>query len=304
MGHRLTDTEIDAVLRGELPPGRDDLASVAEAVAAVRRPVSAPAPSPELAAFLGSDIPAGAAVPVSNAAATAVHQRVTVPQGKGVVAPRKRVRMFLEWIAGLGLAAKAALGTSVAVASIGTAGLAGALPESAQDAFDRSVPGMTVVDDLERDDAEGEGTEREDGAGDEAEVEEPPAVDPAQAPLVPDHASEEGQENSLNGQRGREQGQQHREEARQRSEENREEARQRSERGQERGETAREQGQQRGEEAREQAPEQGQQRGDQGQQRGEETRERAPQQPTGSEDGQSRAPEGAGSAPEEQPTRP
>lgn len=249
MEQRLTDAEIDAVLRGELPPGRDDLAPMVDAVAAARGSVSAPAPSPELAAFLGSDIPVGAAVPVSNAAATAVHQQVTAPQGKEGVAPRKRVRMFLEWLAGLGLAAKAALGTSVAVASIGTAGLAGALPESAQDAFDRSVPGVTEVDEVERDEAEGDGAEDAERGG--VDREDSPAVDPAEAPSVPDNASEQGQ--------------------------------------------------QRGEDAREQAPEQGQQ---QGQQRGEDAREQAPQQPTESEDGRARAPEGAGSAPEEQPTRP
>jgi hypothetical protein len=108
----LSDEEAEAVLRGEVPAGRDDLAELAMAMQEVRDavPSQAPVPSAALLECLSADRPA-------------VHDDLS--------ARRTRPRA-VAWIAGLGLGAQAALGATGAAAVGAGAGLTGVLPTEAK----------------------------------------------------------------------------------------------------------------------------------------------------------------------------
>lgn len=109
----LSDEEVEAVLRGEVPAGRGDLIDLAVAMQEVREavPTEAPVPSPALVAWLNAD-------------------RRTVHAEPSVV--RRTRPRAVAWIAGLGLGAQAALGATGAAAVGAGAGLTGVLPSEAQ----------------------------------------------------------------------------------------------------------------------------------------------------------------------------
>jgi hypothetical protein len=140
--HRITDEEASAVLRGETPAVRDDLAFVADAVAEFRRASfeAPPQPSAELALRLdlerASRITATAdGLNASTAVTTLVNPAST---------PRTRRRsVALSGFVGLGLAAKIAIGAgaaaAVGVTGVGAAGASGVLPTEAQVVFEQFV---------------------------------------------------------------------------------------------------------------------------------------------------------------------
>lgn len=150
---RLSDDDALAILDGQIPEGRPDLASVASAVHEMRVASlgSAPRPSAELAARLDLDRVAGI-----SASAGGLPERsldwVPAPTARRVPT-RGRARMIFSWFAGLGLAAKIAIGaTTVAFGAVG-AGAVGVLPPAVQDGFDEVVSVVTPLPDTSSDDA-------------------------------------------------------------------------------------------------------------------------------------------------------
>ena len=115
----LTDTDIEAVLAGNPPHDRPDLADLSAAIERLQDdiPSQPVAWSAELAAMFdqtgGSDTPTPASEPV-----------------------RRRV---LRWAAGLGLAGQAVLASTGAAAAMVVGGLTGVLPDPAQRVFDDIV---------------------------------------------------------------------------------------------------------------------------------------------------------------------
>jgi len=139
--HDLDDDTIEALFAGRMPAG-EELGSlvgfVEETRSAARGP--APVPSPQLAAVFAEglstdkrDLPATAASNVTGPA----------PQVAGLPKWRRRKMAIPQFLAGLGLAAKAALATGVAAASVTAAGAAGVLPEPAQNAVSGVVRAAT-----------------------------------------------------------------------------------------------------------------------------------------------------------------
>lgn len=123
---RLDDGAMDVLASGRVPPGRDDLADVAQfAAALVDAAVATPRPSAELAALLVE----GLTPAESDAVASSSSARRK---------PKKRKRTVLETalakLASLGLAAKASLAVAAVLAATTGAGAAGALPDSMQEA--------------------------------------------------------------------------------------------------------------------------------------------------------------------------
>ncbi len=123
------------------------------------------------------DLPATAA---SNAPARA-------PRASGE--PKRRQRMIVEWLAGLGLAAKLSLAASVAAASVAAAGTAAVLPTPAQDTFTSAVTGIAQAADQDEDQGEHQDEDQDgvaddqDGDGDGRTAQERAAQKSAQAEL-------------------------------------------------------------------------------------------------------------------------
>ena len=122
------------MLRGQVPEARHDLASVAEAVAMFRQAsLDSPRPSAELALRLDLERAARLSASVdglhaSTAAWSPVNNEAPTPG-------TRRRRVALTGFAGLGLAAKIAIGavaaSAVGVAGAGAAGAVGVLPTQA-----------------------------------------------------------------------------------------------------------------------------------------------------------------------------
>jgi hypothetical protein len=136
---RITDDDAAALLRGRSPHARDELSPQAAALADVRRSSygTPPRPSPAVASRLDlervstiSPHPHGE----NPDTAPTLSIRSTVPRSR-------RRRVAIEWFAGLGLAAKIAIGATAAAAvgvgGAGAAGAAGVLPAPAQQVFDQ-----------------------------------------------------------------------------------------------------------------------------------------------------------------------
>jgi hypothetical protein len=135
---RITDEDAAALLRGRSPHARDELSPLAAAVAELRRSSfgTPPRPSPAVASRLD----------LERASSISPH-----PHGDPDTAPTlsirstapgsRRRRVAIEWFAGLGLAAKIAIGATAAAAvgvgGAGAAGAAGVLPAPAQQVFDQ-----------------------------------------------------------------------------------------------------------------------------------------------------------------------
>lgn len=130
--HRITDDEAAALLRGETPGARADLADLADSIAQFRAAAfeTTPRPSAELLARLN----------VKDASSSAVATPVAA------ISRRKRVRRMVSWFAGLGVLAKIALGSGVALAAVTTAGATGVLPAGAQEAFNTVVSVVTTTE--------------------------------------------------------------------------------------------------------------------------------------------------------------
>ena len=150
--HRISDDEAAAVLQGTTPGARHDLASVADAVATFRRASLAPPPIPT--AVLAARLDLERAVRISASAdRTDLPARVSPPVIQAA-APGRRRSVASGALAGLGLAAKIAIGataaTAMGVAGAGAAGAAGILPTEAQVVFEEFTgqpPGAEYVSD-------------------------------------------------------------------------------------------------------------------------------------------------------------
>jgi len=148
--HRMTDDEASAVLRGQAPQARHDLAPLADAVVTFRRASfdTPPQPSAELAARLDLERASRISIDRLSTSTSVASPAMQAP------APRTgRRRVALGAFAGLGLAAKIAIGAGAALAvgvgGAGAAGAAGVLPTPAQEVFEQVTghPGGDSVSD-------------------------------------------------------------------------------------------------------------------------------------------------------------
>ncbi len=115
----LTDHEVEALIAGQVPAGREELAELSELLAGLRRPPTVPAPSSELALWMQAQRPTRTPSPMH----LPPH---ALPLG----------RRFAAWIAGLGIGVQSALGITAAAAALTSAGIAGILPDAMQRPFD------------------------------------------------------------------------------------------------------------------------------------------------------------------------
>ena len=115
--HKLSEDAAAALIAGTAPSEHPELASLAASIAQLR---SAPQPAPQPTAALIARIDLGI---------------------RPVIAPvvNKRRRTLASWFVGLGILAKLALGTLIAVTAVSSAGAAGILPGAAQSTFDHIV---------------------------------------------------------------------------------------------------------------------------------------------------------------------
>jgi len=140
--HRITDEEASAVLRGQAPASRDDLAAVADAVTEFRRASfeAPPQPSAELALRLDLERATRISASANGVNASTV---VGTPVNEASVPRTRRRSVALSGFLGLGLAAKIAIGAgaaaAVGVTGTGAAGAAGVLPTEAQVVFDQFI---------------------------------------------------------------------------------------------------------------------------------------------------------------------
>lgn len=148
--HRITDEEASAVLRGETPEARQDLAAVADAVSMFRQASYGAPPQPSAELALRLDLERAERISSSADGMTA-STSVMAPVAS---APRTgRRRVSLSGFVSLGLAAKIAIGASAAAAvgitGTGVAGATGVLPTAAQEVFNEvtgQVPAGLVND--------------------------------------------------------------------------------------------------------------------------------------------------------------
>lgn len=140
--HRITDEEASAVLLGQTPAARSDLAAVADAVTEFRRASieAPPQPSAELALRLDLERATRISAPAHGVNASTV---VSAPVNQASTPRTRRKSVALSGFVGLGLAAKIAIGAgaaaAVGVTGTGAAGAAGVLPTEAQVVFDQFI---------------------------------------------------------------------------------------------------------------------------------------------------------------------
>lgn len=181
--HRITDEEMSAVLRGQVPAGRDDLEAVAKAVTELRRASFEGPPQPTAALALRLDLER--ATRISTPARGVNSSTVVSTPMKTASMPRaRRKNVGLSAFAGLGLAAKIALGAgaaaAVGVTGAGAAGAAGVLPADVQVAFNQFVGVDVAVDGEGVDEIVEQGTEKVEDARAKAEQVREAALDEAE----------------------------------------------------------------------------------------------------------------------------
>jgi hypothetical protein len=142
--HRITDDEASAVLLGQAPAAREDLASVADAVAEFRRASFEAPPQPSAELALRLDLERAARISASADGLNA-STAVMMPVSQASTPRTRRRSVALSGFVGLGLAAKIAIGVgaaaAVGVTGAGAAGAAGVLPTQAQEVFDQFTGG-------------------------------------------------------------------------------------------------------------------------------------------------------------------
>jgi hypothetical protein len=201
------DDTVAAVLRGEVPAERPDLAPLAGVVAEMRAESSGTPPQPNaaLAALLDHGLVAqGLSAEKSDLPVTAA-SNAPGPAMQAFRLPTWRKRMIVEWIAGLGLAAKIGMGATVAAASVAGAGAGGVLPGQTQNAFDTVVatatPWETEAEAAEK--AADEARDAEEQAREQAEEAEEQAREQAevaeeQARDAAEHADDQARDDADN----------------------------------------------------------------------------------------------------------
>lgn len=141
MSKRIDDTEAEQLLAGMTPAGRPELRDLADAIGSVRmtaQAVTAPQPNERLVARLEGQTLA----PISITDEAGVAASSTAGQASHAVrrpAFIEGVRSMFQWISGISLTSKIAVGMGVVVFGVTGVGAAGALPGPAQSAFDTIV---------------------------------------------------------------------------------------------------------------------------------------------------------------------
>lgn len=140
---RLTNDEIDALLTQRTPSVREGDADVASLIADLRHafhPTTPPAPTAELATYLDANLFA------ARLTANAATAPIPPPSAQPFLPTRSdpsqrtvRTRRLVGWVSGLGLAGQVGLGATAAVAAVAGVGVAGALPDPAQNVFNEVV---------------------------------------------------------------------------------------------------------------------------------------------------------------------
>jgi hypothetical protein len=142
--HRITDEEASAVLLGQAPAARDDLASVADAVSEFRRASFEAPPQPSAELALRLDLERASRISASADGLNA-STAVMMPVRQASTPRTRRRSVALSGFVGLGLAAKIAIGVgaaaAVGVTGAGAAGAVGVLPTQAQEVFDQFTGG-------------------------------------------------------------------------------------------------------------------------------------------------------------------
>ncbi len=194
MVKRIDDTEAEQLLAGMTPAGRPELRDLAGALGSARaaaQSVTAPQPSALVMARLeGQSLP-----PVSNSGEVDVTS--SSADGRATLVVRRPafsggVRSMMEWISGVSLTSKIAIGMGVVVFGVAGVGAAGALPGPAQSAFDTIVSTVTGSEPEVDDDPAGY-------VDDESDVDDDPArpdedeveVDDDPAPQVEDESEDD-----------------------------------------------------------------------------------------------------------------
>lgn len=138
---QLSDRELDTLLSGRVPPGRGDLADMADFVMAMESAVPETVrPSRELETLLAEGL---SPEPADTAAGAGVQGRETSPVGTRTRRMRRALQLVAAKLATLGMAAKVGVaGATVAAGTVG-AGAAGVLPAPVQDAVADAVAAVT-----------------------------------------------------------------------------------------------------------------------------------------------------------------
>lgn len=146
--HRITDEEASAVLRGETPEARQDLAAVADAMSMFRQASFGAPPQPSAELALRLDLERAERI---SASADGMTASISVLAPLASTPRTRRRRVSLSGFVGLGLAAKIAIGAGAAAAvgitGTGAAGVAGVLPTAAQEVFN-DVTGQNPVSEV------------------------------------------------------------------------------------------------------------------------------------------------------------
>lgn len=198
--HRITDDEAPALLRGQVPAGREDLTALADAVAGMRRSAfqAPPRPSAELALRLDLDR--------AQRISASLHATTPAAALTPASSPRtRRRRVAFTGLASLGLATKIAIGAGAALAvgvgGAGAAGAVGVLPAPAQVVFDQVTghPGGEHVSDTGVENSR-HGIETAENAGEPADDAKTTGLENAEdanqngMETAGENASEQGQE--------------------------------------------------------------------------------------------------------------
>jgi len=141
MNKKIDNDEAERLLAGTLPEGRPELRDLADAITAVRM-TAASAPLPVPTALLVDRLSGQPIASISTMGEAEVASPVPAGGASGTVrrpALIEGVRGVMEWISGLGLTSKIAIGLGVVVFGTAGVGAAGALPGPAQSAFDTIV---------------------------------------------------------------------------------------------------------------------------------------------------------------------
>jgi hypothetical protein len=169
----LSHEDATALMAGSLPADRPDLVVLAAAIDDFRDAFAEPAPqpSPELRGWL-----TGAPALLRHGTESAAMAATPVGARTGA-ALRRRMRAAARALAGLGVAAKIALGGTAALAAVATAGAVGVLPEKPQAVFDRII-GNEHADALAPRTPLDQSADTIARADPRADTDAPPAIDP------------------------------------------------------------------------------------------------------------------------------
>lgn len=138
---QLTARELDTLLSGRVPPGRGDLADMADFVMALESAVpDSVRPSRELEVLLTEGL---SPEPADTEAGVRVPGRGTGAVGVGTRRMRRMLQLAAAKMASLGLVAKIGVASATVAAGTVGAGAAGVLPAPVQDAVADTVAAVT-----------------------------------------------------------------------------------------------------------------------------------------------------------------